>query len=158
MPGRDGAALQLSVLGPQQDVSSGANTKGKGDHVWSLLAQLWVSAVLPCALHLLRAGTFPCFSPSSAPHGCTTFSCCAPAWLWGRRSADVGWLERQRMGGGWQRFPAARAALVLWSCPALAAQKENRHRRGHCFLSSAVKPKHNFPGCHSNSSRKAYYL
>lgn len=101
---------------------------------------------------------FPASPHPLPPHGCTTFSCCAPAWLWGRRSADVEWLERQRMGGGWQRFPAARAALVLWSCPALAAQKENRHRRGHCFLSSAVKPKHNFPGCHSNSSGKAYYL
>lgn len=26
------------------------------------------------------------------------------------------------------------------------------------FLSSAVKPEHNFPGCHSNSSGKAYCL
>lgn len=76
----------------------------------SLVVQLWVSAVLPCALSLLHAGTFPSFSPSLAvsslnmgreEHGCGVAGEAADGW----RAIEA---------------PIARAALVLWSCPGLA--------------------------------------
>lgn len=91
----------------------------------------------------------------------------APSFL---RRAGVGQTGRQT--GGWvdgqtspagQSFPKAAQCAVRRSCPAwsrgcLTGGQAPPSKESIAFPSSAVKPEHNFPGCHSNSSGKAYYL
>lgn len=81
----------------------------------------------------------------------------------GRTGRQVGgWVDGQ-MSPAWQSFPKAAQRGVLRCCPAsshgcLTGGQAPPSKESIAFLTSAVKPEHNFPGCHSNSTGKAYYL
>lgn len=76
----------------------------------------------------------------------------------GQHGADG---EADRGKGGRAGVPS-RAGLPRGPCSPALQLPEGRmgtpYQGTHCLLSSAAKPEHNFPGCHSNSSGKAYYL